>query len=605
MTLAYRSIFTVLGDQADTEGIVLEQFNEWIKRDPVRQPRNLDRDLYKLNSVTVFNPETELIYFEHKTQDGNRTLRARLIENKTDSGRWITTITLFFSKKNSNETVIMYEGDAPMETDRFGARRPMWVGRPGLVKRILEVVDACDVVNPSVKLLMRPEVIHESADVEALLDALCDPDRRISLLVAGSKTGESANSKIEIIDNLMQDAMGTASAFILTPEASRFFNDLVGSDHGVWYDNVRLYVPDFDPAVALNSRNHPIIKRDQLDSPNISKAKKFVGFIARRELTAKPMKFLNRDLSRIEESLVDREYQILISGEKILPRRSLITVESIQDTRLPEQVSKYLAILDTLRRAIGIDDITPEVLDNLTIRIQGYDLLAERLLAVNTETRESEFKLDLLTEELDDTIILHAEVYEENKKLRDQVKFLRTELVKSDRKSNAWLPTPEEMQEREPVTFGELLERITELEFLLFTGDESIATELDVTELGARSGSAWNELSGLNDYCKAKQAGLVRGGIMQYIDNLPNDYRPITKKNFRGKESESVERNPGLRNQRLMSVPTSVDVTGKALMFSHITIGKRLHIHFLDDFSNSGKIYIGRIGLHLDTSSTN
>ena len=109
MALSYRSIFTAVGDQADTEDLILEQFNEWLKKDPIRQPRNLDRDLYKLNSVTIFNPETELIYFEYRAQDGSRTLRARLIENK-DNGRWISTLTLFFPKKFPNETIVMYEG---------------------------------------------------------------------------------------------------------------------------------------------------------------------------------------------------------------------------------------------------------------------------------------------------------------------------------------------------------------------------------------------------------------------------------------------------------------------------------------------------------------
>ena len=92
---------------------------------------------------------------------------------------------------------------------------------------------------------------------------------------------------------------------------------------------------------------------------------------------------------------------------------------------------------------------------------------------------------------------------------------------------------------------------------------------------------------------------------MQYIDNLPNGFNPITKKNFRGSESESVERNPELRNQRLFSVPLEVTDNGKIHMFSHITIGKRLHIHFFDDYAKTSKIYVGRIGPHLDTASTN
>lgn len=604
MTLAYRSIFTAVGDQNDVEDLILEQFNEWLKKDPVRQPRNLDRDLYKLNAVTVFNSGTELIYFEHKSQDGNRTLRARLIENK-DNGRWISTLTLFFPKKFANETVVMYEGDSPSEVDRFGMRRPLWVGRPGLVRRILEVVDARDVITPSIKLLMRPEVIVDPLEAEHLFDSLCDPERRISLLIAASKAGEIPNSKLEVVDNLMHDALGTASAFILSPEVTRAFNKLVGTDHGVWYDNLRLYVPDFDPAVALNARIHPIIKRYQLENQNLAKTAKFVGFIARRELTEKPMKFLKRDLARVETALVDREYELLIAGEKVIASKNSVNQHNVTVNPPLTNTSVDTKILGKIKSALSLQEIDDNVLSAIAERYQGYSLISDRLLATKLESREAEFKLEIMQEDLDDAILLHAEVYEENKKLRDQVKFLRKEIMISDRRENAWLETPSEIQNKEPVSFEEIFERFDEFQYLVFTGDKSIATELDVTELGARAGATWNELSGLNDYCKAKAGNLVRGGIMQYIDNLPNDFNPITKKNFRGSESESVERNPELRNQRFFNVPFDVHESGKVYMFSHITIGKRLHIHFFDDFAKTSKIYIGRIGSHLDTASTN
>ena len=605
MTLAYRSIFIVVGDQRMTEEIVIEQFNEWLKKDPIRNPRNLDRDLYKLNSVTVFNPETELIFFEFKNQDGSRVLRARLIENKPDQGRWISTLTLFFPSKSPTETIVMYEGDAPMETDRFGNRRPIWPGRPGLVRRILEVVDARDVVEPNVKLLMRPQVLTETEEVESLFDALCDPERRISILVVASKSSELPNSKIELIDNLMHDAMGTASAFILSHSASRYFSNLIGSDHAVWYDNARLYVPDFDVAVSLNARNHPIIKRNQLDSQNIDKTKKFIGFISRRELTDKPMRYLKRELARIEPSLVEREYQILISGEKIFSRNKVVIRETEKVAQLPNNVLRNIDIFDRLRNSIGVDDVTDQVFDDIVNKFFGYDLLADRLLASSNQMRESDFMLDLLKEERDDAFLMQAEVYEENKKLRDQVKFLRVELMQSDRMSQAWLDTPEEFTNKEPISFEDLFDKISDFEFLEFTGDSSIAKELDVTELGARAGATWNALGGLNDYCRAKTANLVNGGIKEYIDNLPNGFMPLSSSIFRGKESNPVENNPKLSRQRYLNVPNSVDVSGKVFMFSHLTIGKRLHIHFYDDFSNSGKIYIGRIGPHLDTVSTN
>lgn len=605
MALNFRSIFTMLGNQEDSQEIVLEQFNEWLMKDPVRQPRNLNRDLYRLNSVTIFNPETELIYFEHTTQDGNRILRARLIENKKDSGRWISTLTLLFPKRQSLETIVMYEGDAPMETDRFGNRRPQWIGSPRLVHRILDVADAYDVVDPQVPIFKTPRIINDTNEVEDLFDALCDPERKTSIFVSASKNGEAPSSKLKNVTTVMHNSVGTASAYILSPMASKEFNRTVGNDHGVWYDNSRLYIPDFDPAVSLNARNHPLIKIGQLAGDRIDATGLFVGFIARRELINKPLKSLKRDLARIEEILVDREYELLISGEKIHEKRYTVSATPVNSEVLPKNVLESLKIYDDLREAIGIQEPTPDDIKDITAKIQGYELIAERLKAANAETREYENRVGEISDDRDDALLQYAETYEELKKLRDKVKYLQIELMRSDRNESAWLDTPSEMITKEPVSFEELIQKISELEYVEFTGDASIAIQLDVTELGARSGRIWNEILGLNDYCRAQDNGLVNGGIKEYIERLPNDYKAITETNYRAKESASVEANPKLRNQRLLPVPSTVDQTGEILMYSHLTIGKRLHVHFYEDFAKSRKIYIGRIGPHLDTASTN
>jgi hypothetical protein len=603
MPVAYRSVFTLLGNQKSTEDIVLEQFNEWLMKDPARNPRKLNRDLYKINAITIFNSNTELIFFDHKTNDGSRTMRARLIENKNDDGRWVSTLTLHFPQKRPNETIVMYEGDAPFEIDIFGNRKPRWVGRPGLVRRILEVTTAYDVVRPEIEINLKPRIIDSREDCEALFDALCDPERTICIAVVASKKDENPINKVKFIESLLHETMGTAASYILTNRATHMLNQLVGDPHSIYYDNLRIFVPDFDPAVELNSRIHPIVKMVTVNKGNMQQVTNYLGGLTRRYQLDKPLMVIKRELARVSESLNDREYEVLLSGKKIIEVPKIVTSATIVDEKLPIQVTEYLRIYDKIRSSLGVEEFSDEIIDEISEKITMHDLLTERLVASTQTIRDIEVEAFVLKEERDDAILLSTEATIVANSLRDRVRWLQNELSLSNRAINAWAETPESEIQFIPNNFSELFENLYRLPNLVFTGDRELTIKLDQTELGARSGNAWNELCGLNDYCEAKRAGLVNGGLKQYLDSLPNGFRPMN--NYRAKESESVENNSALRNQRLFRVPIEVDSTGKTYMFSHSTIGKRLHIHFLDDFSNSGKIYIGRIGNHLDTASTN
>lgn len=603
MPVAYRSVFTIIGNQKKTEDIVFEQFNEWLMKDPIRNPRNLNRDLYKLNTITIFNPNTELIFFEYKTTDGSRTLRARLIENKHEDGRWVSTLTLHFPHKRPNETIVMYEGDAPFEIDAFGNRKPRWVGRPGLVRRILEVCTVYDVVHPEIELNISPRIIDSREECEKLFDALCDPERSICIAVVASKKDENPLTKVKFIQSLLHETLGTSASYILTNRATHTLNKLVGEAHSIFYDNMRIFVPDFDPAVELNSRIHPIIKMVTVNKNNTKQLTDYLGSLSRRQQLDKPLIKIKRELGRVIEGLNDREYEILLSGTKIVDTPKIITSATVVEEKIPEQVIEYLRIYDKIRSALGIEEFSDEIIDAISEKITMHDLLTERLVASTQTIRDFEVEAFLLKEERDDAILLSAEASIESNKLRDRVRWLQNELSLSNRGSNAWGETPESETQFSPGNFAELFENLHLLPNLVFTGDEGVTLKLDQTELGARSSNAWNELCGLNDYCEAKKAGLVNGGIKQYLDSLPNGYRAMS--NYRAKESESVESNATLRNQRLFRVPRIVDSSERVFMFSHFTIGKRLHIHFFDDFANSGKIYIGRIGNHLDTASTN
>jgi hypothetical protein len=601
--VAYRSVFSIAGDQNSVEDIVLEQFNEWLLRDPITKPRGLNRDLYKLNSVTVFNPATELIYFEYQSNDGSRTLRARLIENKGEDGRWISTLTLHFPKKRPHETVVMYEGDAPYVVDEYGNRRAEWVGTPGLVRRVLDVAVALDVVDPEIEIFVKPKVIDTEDECESLFDILCDPERSICIIVVACKKDENPITKVNFLESLLKGTLGTASCYVLSYQATRKLNALVGNSHSIFYNNLRVFVPEFDPAVELNARLHPIVKMNSVNKDNRDRHAKYLGHITRKHLLDKPLKSIRRDLSRAIENLNAKEYEVLLSGSKIIERQKPALNVSKVEEALPIQIAAQLHKYEELKQILGIEELSETNIQEFSQKIIMHDLLIERLSITGETLKDLELEIFELREERDDAILLSAEASIEVNKLQGKVRWLQKELSSTNHAGNIWGETPEDEIQFSPANFAELLENLHRLPNLVFTGNPEIALDLDRTELGARSANAWNELCGLNDYCEAKRKNLVNGGIKQFIDSLPTGFRTIS--NFRAKESESVERNTSLRNQRLFEVPRDVDVTGRVYMFSHCTIGKRLHIHFYDDFSQTGKIYIGRIGNHLDTASTN
>ena len=154
--------------------------------------------------------------------------------------------------------------------------------------------------------------------------------------------------------------------------------------------------------------------------------------------------------------------------------------------------------------------------------------------------------------------------------------------------------------------FRSYIVAIDDLEFIEFTGEFSDLEELSKAELGAYAAKTWLGLRTLNDYVKAKLNGDANAGIQQFLTNPPSGYYvnwPAGK--YAAKESESVERDVELRKERTFRVPKTVDPSGMLYMSSHLKIGVKLRAHFYDDVANTRKIYLGYIGNHLRTVSTN
>lgn len=158
--------------------------------------------------------------------------------------------------------------------------------------------------------------------------------------------------------------------------------------------------------------------------------------------------------------------------------------------------------------------------------------------------------------------------------------------------------------EIQPTSFSEILEAIQLTDSLKFTGKYSHASELDdQPNIGAGLARAWNGLRALDSYVLMKRDGRFQGGFFDYLLDDTHPGFKVPGAYFSPKESESVKSNPALHDARLFRVPEEVRPGGTAYMEAHLRVmtsnGRAPRMHYLDDTSNTGYVWIGYLGPHL------
>ncbi len=161
-----------------------------------------------------------------------------------------------------------------------------------------------------------------------------------------------------------------------------------------------------------------------------------------------------------------------------------------------------------------------------------------------------------------------------------------------------------------PLTFTELMDRLGEFPLLTFTGDQKAALALD--ELRCAGGGwarlTWDGLTALQEYAEAAVRGRAGGDFKQWCERTPAGcHRFPPRKAVRG-ESRTVYSHAKWKRERMLPVPECVDASRRAFMGAHLRIGggrTAPRLHYLDDCSGSGRIYVGYIGLHLTNTRTN
>ncbi|WP_405019379.1 hypothetical protein OHV05_23310 [Kitasatospora sp. NBC_00070] len=450
-------------------------------------------------------------------------------------------LTLTFASATSDgPTEVRLEAEylAAGSALRTGGRVPV----PELVRALLPLLDATD--GPA-QIGVAPRLVRP-AQVEALIDELCDPERRLPVLVASLPPSTAPDAWLtQTLLPLTRQLTGLAALHLLDHEALPLFNVAL-EYHKVYGGAVRTYLPEVDPACRADGARHPVLPRH-----------------------------------RIEEDV--RRAAALLARE---PRRLA--------TDLP---------LPALLAAVPVFRAPVEPVEPVEPRGAGSPP-AELRTDQEVDAAERQARADEL-----------QRVRHSLHRSRRRERFLS---AANDDRSGLRHPAGLSLPGRlctvrpcdgSPGSFGELVGRFAEFPLLEFTGDQKEALALDGQYAGTGwARLTWEGLTALQEYASAAVRGEAGGDFKQWCEHTPPGcHRFPPRKAVRG-ESRTVESHTKWKRERMLPVPECVDASRRAFMGAHLRIGggrTAPRLHYLDDCSGSGRIYVGYIGLHLTNTRTN
>ncbi|MFJ8046373.1 hypothetical protein ACIRBX_38275 [Kitasatospora sp. NPDC096147] len=425
-----------------------------------------------------------------------------------------------------------------------GVRAGGRVPVPELARTLLPLLDATD---GPVRIGDAPRVVRP-AGVEALIDELCDPERTLPVVVASLPPATTTDGWLEGTGSqLTRQLTGLAALYLLDHEALPLFNVAL-EYHKVYGGAVRTYLPEVDPASRADGGRHPVLPRHRIE-----------------EDVRRAAALLAREPGRLAAEL---PLPALLAAVPVYQPPAEAPVRSRAVAGHERTAGAGHRSADTAERQARADE-----LQRVRHSLHRSRRRERLLIAVGEEQR---------------TALRRANA---------QVQVLSGRLCTAR-------PT-----DGSPVSFGELVGRFDEFPLLEFTGDQKEALALD----GQCDGTGWarltwDGLTALQEYAAAAVRGEAHGDFKQWCEHTPDGcHRFPPRKAVRG-ESRTVESHTKWKRERMLPVPECVDSSRRAFMGAHLRIGggrTAPRLHYLDDCSGSGRIYVGYIGLHLTNTRTN
>ena len=258
MAVGYRSIFSLRRGQ-DAVRLTAEQLRSWLA-------------LKGYGFVAVapgvheVAEHAQLVVTELDPHDGSRSLRYRLTESSS-AGEWVTTVTVHSDGMGDDgDDWVWVDVNAPPSAPGPPASRERlvkevdaadawWTGVPHMVREILSVADACD---GEMILAARPTLVTMD-EVDGLISAICDPGRRGTALIAAPIPDVPMPRLIGHVEQLTRECVGLAGIYVLDTGAAAKLEESFAPSHSVPLGAIRTFLPEVDPASAVDARRHRVL----------------------------------------------------------------------------------------------------------------------------------------------------------------------------------------------------------------------------------------------------------------------------------------------------------------------------------------------------------
>ena len=450
MAVGYRSIFSLRHGQ-DAVLLAAEQFRSWLA-------------LKGYGSVAVapgvheVAEHAQLVVTELHPHDGSRSLRYRLTESSS-AGEWVTTVTVHSNDREDDW--IWVDVNAPPSTPGPAASHERlvkdvdvagawWTGVPHMVRVILSAADAHD---GEMIMSARP-ILVTVADVDGLISAICDPGRRGTALVAAPVPDVPVPQMMGHVERLTRECVGLAGIYVLDIEAAAKLEESFAPSHSVPLGAVRTFLPEADPASAVDARRHRVLLARTIAEQAPGELANLLGRANRRRALNLPqpghVAEIDRLLSRAEQAAVLRAIRETppdpftrrpgdgAAGQA--PARQAATTAvrevAIVGELLTSLVSEFRSGAFRADVPGGPDDMTArfrELLAEGRGVLRGHREISRRLAALQDMLEDVEDDRDLVRARLEDEQLDHAETQAELLKVKLELDRLRGVLARASR----------------------------------------------------------------------------------------------------------------------------------------------------------------------------
>jgi len=246
---------------------------------------------------------------------------------------------------------------------------------------------------------------------------------------------------------------------------------------------------------------------------------------------------------------------------------------------------------------------------DLNQRLEGFEqtLDTSRLGADwRQEKKTIEAQLAKLEKDKDTAWLEQDETLRELDRVRARLAYVGRRLEEHEREPI--IDMPNEVDEVQPTSCLDAVQYAREYLTQLNISDSSEPLrKLDEYQKSfIWASNIWAALSALQSYATFRNEDKYSGNFFDFCDDQPLAAKTFNPTSIALKESESTGQDQRTRAARTFNVPVDVNSKGSAYMEAHIKIDKTgmpaPRIHFLDDTSNSGRVYVGYVGPHLPTA---